>query len=128
MERTSMQRDIVLAELQHLKSHVTADEVFDRIKKKYQRISRSTVYRNLQRLCEKGLIRKRSIPGQADVYDSICTNHYHIRCERCGRVFDVDMEYMDDIGKKIRDKRGFTFLTHDIIFTGICPDCQKKIQ
>lgn len=126
MERTSIQRDIVLEEIRHLKSHITADELFNDIKQKYQHISRSTVYRNLQWLCDKGMLRKRSIPGQADVYDAICTNHYHVRCATCGRVFDVDMPYMDDIGAHIKDRRGFTFLSHDIIFTGICPECQKK--
>ena len=56
----------------------------------------------------------------------ICSTHYHIRCCKCDRVFDVDMEEISDLRDKVKDKHGFNFLNYDIIFQGICPDCQKE--
>ena len=66
------------------------------------------------------------VPGGPDRYDHLCHDHYHARCLRCKRVFDVDMDYMPDLERSIRDAHGFMFSGHDIMFKGVCPDCQKK--
>ena len=50
----------------------------------------------------------------------------YIRCEKCGRVFDVDMAYITGLEKNITDTHGFTFTGYDILFRGICPECQDK--
>lgn len=125
-ERNTVQREIITAAVKKLKIHATADEIFELIAKEHPAVSRSTVYRNLQRLCKKGELRKREMPGQADVYDSICTNHYHVKCVKCGGIFDVDMDYINDLERCIKDTHDFTFISHDIIFSGICPNCNKK--
>ena len=93
MKRNTIQSSLVLETVRKLQCHATADEVYSEIIKTYPTISRGTVYRNLQRLCETGEIRKREIPDGADRFDHLCDDHYHIRCVKCGRVFDVDMEY-----------------------------------
>ncbi|MDD2214128.1 MAG: transcriptional repressor [Oscillospiraceae bacterium] len=126
MERNTIQRDIVMTVLKKLNNHATADEIYAAVRHEHPAISRSTVYRNLQWFCDKGQLRKREIPGQADVYDQICTNHYHVRCSRCGRIFDVDMDYIPGLEQAIKDPHGFRFTGHDIIFTGVCPDCQSR--
>ena len=125
-KRHTIQCTLVLEALNKLQYHVTADEIYNEIVKEHPNISKGTVYRNLQRLCEMGEIRKREIPGGADRFDLICSNHYHVRCVKCGRVFDVDMEYITDIEKSIKDTHGFVFTGHDIEFKGICPECKNQ--
>jgi len=125
-KRHTIQCTLVLEALNKLQYHVTADEIYNEIVKEHPNISKGTVYRNLQRLCEMGEIRKREIPGGADRFDLICSNHYHVRCVKCGRVFDVDMEYITDIEKSIKDTHGFVFTGHDIVFKGICPECKNQ--
>ncbi|MCI5744689.1 MAG: transcriptional repressor [Erysipelotrichaceae bacterium] len=126
MMRNTIQRNIVLQTIQRLKSHPTADEVYDEIKTMYPNISRATVYRNLNVLSSLGEIRKLEIPGGPDRFDHWCENHCHVRCEKCGKLFDVDMNFIDGLDKKIKDNHGFTFNGYQIIFKGICPSCQKK--
>jgi Fur family ferric uptake transcriptional regulator/Fur family peroxide stress response transcriptional regulator len=116
----------VLETVRKLKCHAAADEIYSELVKEHQNISRGTVYRNLRRLCETGNIRKREIPGEADRFDHICSNHYHAKCIKCGRVFDVDMEYIVDMNKFIKDTHGFEFTGHDIVFKGICSKCKRK--
>lgn len=125
MERNTIQRAIVLDAVKRLQSHATADEVYEQVARQHPSISRSTVYRNLQKLCDAGLIRKRVIPNKADCYDHICSDHYHVHCLRCDRVFDVDMDHIAHLESAIKDKHGFVFTGHDIIFTGICPECAR---
>lgn len=124
-KRNTVQRALVLEAVRELKCHATADEVYRLIVSRHPDISRATVYRNLNLLSEMGEISRREVPGGADRYDHLCHDHYHARCVRCGRVFDVDMAFMADLEVRIEDTRGFTFTGHDIVFKGICPECNQ---
>ncbi len=124
--RQTIQADMVLNAVCQLADHPTADEVYDRIRQDYPHISRATVYRNLNRLASQGAIRKLAIPQGADRFDHISQKHYHIRCEKCGRLYDVKMDVIGDMIDRIKDKQGFKFNDCDIIFQGVCPQCLKE--
>ena len=124
--RNTIQRTLVLEAVNRLQCHATADEIYAEIAKEHPHSSRATVYRNLDLLAELGEIRKLEIPGAADRFDHRCHDHCHVRCETCGRVFDVDMEYVAGLEQNIRDAHGFAFTGYDILFRGIGPECRKK--
>ena len=126
IKRKTIQCALVLETVRRLRRHVTADEVFEEISKEHPNIGRGTVYRNLQRLCEQGEIRKIEVPEGADCYDHILPPHYHIRCIKCGKMFDVDMPYINNLEENVKDLHGFTEVSHDIMFKGICSDCLKR--
>lgn len=125
IKRNTIQRLLVFEAVNKLQCHATADEIYETIAKEHPNISRATVYRNLNLLSETGEIRKMEIPGGADRFDHQCHDHCHVKCEKCGRVFDVDMEYVTGLEKNINNNHGFMFTGYDILFRGICPDCQK---
>lgn len=122
--RNTIQRSLVFEAVGRLQCHATADEVYAEIIKEHPTIGRGTVYRNLNQLAEQGEIRKIEVPGGADRYDHRCDDHYHARCLTCGRAFDVDMEYIAGLEKAIKDSHGFEVSGHDIMFRGVCTDCQ----
>ena len=124
--RNTIQKELVLKAVNELKRHVTADEVYDFIKKDYPTIGKGTVYRNLGVLVEEGLVRKVEIPDGPDRFDFTLKNHYHVRCVKCGEVFDVDMDVITDLEERIRDTHGMEFLSYDISFKGVCPTCREK--
>ena len=126
MQRNTLQRSLVLEMVQNLKSHSTAEEVYNAVSAKYPNISKTTVYRNLNELAKAGKIRKIEIPSEADHFDYICSEHYHIRCLSCGKVYDVDMEYINNLQNSIQNAHGFVISGYDLIFKGICLECQKK--
>lgn len=128
IKRNTIQCSLVLDTVNRLGCHATADEIYDEIVREHPHISRGTVYRNLNRLTKEGRIRRLAIPDGADRFDHLCHEHYHVRCEKCGRVFDVDMELVSDLEKRIRETHGFEFTGYDIIFRGICPDCRKNSE
>ena len=125
IKRNTIQRSLVFEAVNKLQCHATADEIYQTIMKEHPNISRATVYRNLKLLSETGEIRKMEIPGGPDRFDHRIQEHCHVRCEKCGRVFDVDMEYITGLEKNITESHGFAFTGYDILFRGICPDCQK---
>ncbi|MCQ2508592.1 MAG: transcriptional repressor [Dorea sp.] len=123
--RNTLQREIVLQAVRALHGHVTADQVFELVRKNHPSVSKGTVYRNLGILAEAGEIRKVEIPDGSDRFDFTLKEHYHVRCVKCGKVEDVDMDVIDDMFDRIHDTHGMQFLIYDILFKGICPDCQE---
>ena len=126
--RNTVQRAMVYEAVNRLKSHATAAEIYEVISAEHPSVSRGTVYRNLNQLAEEGEIRKIEVPGGPDRYDHRCHNHYHARCLSCGRLFDIEMAYIAGLEKAITDAHGFSISGHDILFNGLCPNCQQKAQ
>ena len=126
VKRNTIQRALVLETVNKLQNHATADEIYEAIISEHPNISRATVYRNLKLLSEMGEIRRLEIPGGPDRFDPRVHNHCHVKCEKCGRLFDVDMDYISGLENNIRDSHGFDFTGYDIIFRGICPECKEK--
>ena len=120
--RNTIQKALILRAVCELKRHLTADEVYEFVKRDHPSIGKGTVYRNLAILTEEGAIRKVEVPDGSDTLK----NHYHVRCVKCGEVFDVDMDEIPDLQKKIHDTHGMEFLTYDIFFKGICPECRAQ--
>ena len=110
MKRNTIQRQLVIAAVRFLADHPTADEVYER----------------LNSLVESGLLNKVSVPSGADRFDHMLTKHYHIKCSGCGKFMNVDnMDYMEDLDEKVAAVTGFKMQNHDIVFNGLCPECQK---
>lgn len=124
--RNTIQKALILRAVCELKRHLTSDEVYEFVKKDHPSIGKGTVYRNLAILTEEGAIRKVEVPDGSDRFDFTLKNHYHVRCVKCGEVFDVDMDEIPDLQKKIHDTHGMEFLTYDIFFKGICPECRAQ--
>jgi Fur family ferric uptake transcriptional regulator len=61
--RLTSQRQVILEELKKVKSHPTANEVYDMVRKRLPRIGLGTVYRNLDLLAERGIIKKLEVGG-----------------------------------------------------------------
>ncbi|MBO5227249.1 MAG: transcriptional repressor [Ruminococcus sp.] len=122
--RNTLQRRIVLETVQNMTNHPDADTVYEKISKEHPLVSKATVYRNLKILAKQGLILHIPMLDGADCFDFNCLPHYHIKCRKCGGVFDVDLPYQKDICSKINRKRGFIIESHQIVFSGVCPDCQ----
>lgn len=126
--RNTIQKELVQNAVYEMKKHVTANEVYDFIKKDYPTIGKGTVYRNLDILAEEGAIRKVEVPEGPNRFDPTLKNHYHVKCIKCGEVSDVDMDEIPDLLKKIHDTHGIDFLEYDISFKGICPKCREDKQ
>lgn len=124
--RNTIQRTLVLESINRMKSHPTADEVYEDVVEKYPSISRATVYRNLNLLAQMGKIRRLEVPGSPDHYDHIVPRHCHVKCDICGRLYDVDMDFVKGLEQGIRDTHGFDFTDYEIIFHGTCPTCKRQ--
>ncbi len=130
MIRLTTQRQIILEELAKVKTHPTAGEVYDMVRKRLPRIGLGTVYRNLELMAENGMIAKLEVGGTQKRFDATTEAHYHIRCSCCGRVDDVDIPVIDSLVDAAAEHSSYQILGHRVEFTGICSTCseQEKIQ
>jgi len=125
MMRLTTQRQIILEELAKVKTHPTASELYDMVRKRLPRIGLGTVYRNLELMAENGMILKLEVGGTQKRFDATTDTHYHIRCSNCGKVDDIDTPVMDELVREAAASSSYQVLGHHVEFSGICPGCQK---
>ena len=125
--RMTRQRMVILEEVRKdLDRHLTADEVYEEVRKRLPRISLGTVYRNLEILAELGKIQKLELSGSVKRFDGNPQRHYHIRCMRCGRVDNAPVAPLRQIEDRLYGATVYTILGHRLEFEGFCPQCSEK--
>ena len=124
--RMTRQRRVILEELQKLRAHPSADEVYEIVRKKIPRISLGTVYRNLEILSELGKIQKLELGGTLKRFDWDIKKHYHIRCINCDRVDNAPMSFMKNMENSLSRATDYKIMDHQLEFLGLCPACMNK--
>ena len=110
--------DIVAASHEHL----TVNQIYERLKDRYPKVVPATVYNNVNKLWESGLIRKVSIEGMPDRYDGV-QKHDHLVCKKCGKIIDISF---DDLTAPLRSQLGEDFLFYDLKVYYLCPECREE--
>ena len=121
--RLTSQRQVILEELRKVKSHPTANDIYDMVRKRLPRIGLGTVYRNLDLLAGRGIIKKLQVGGEQKRFDGDISQHYHIRCVDCGCVEDIAVERHADLDKNAAACCDYKVLDHHVQFNGICGKC-----
>ena len=124
--RMTSQREIILKELQESHQHLTADELYERVKKFMPRISLATVYRNLETLSEAGIIGKLEISGRQKRFDADVHPHDHIFCLQCHRVDNIEFDRNLVNPAAVASDKGYRITGYRVEFKGICSSCRNN--
>lgn len=125
LRRSTKQRAEVYNTVMKHFDHPTAEEIYLDISQTDPRMSKGTVYRNLNILSEDEEITHVRVPG-SDRFDRRLDNHYHVICSSCGKVIDAPFEYDFNIDSLIQEKTGFDIKRHRLLFEGLCEKCKKE--
>ena len=83
----------------------------------------STVFRAVSGMEKEGVIQRIDL-GDGKVHFELSEAHHeHIRCESCGRVVEVPGCVLDDAAASVKSSTGFRVTSHQLLFTGVCPEC-----
>ncbi len=126
LQRLTKQRKVILEVLKNIRTHPTADEVYQMVKKTVPNMSLGTVYRNLEILSQCGLIRKIETGGGPKRFDGNINDHQHVRCIECGRLDDIQCESLDLRNEISGIHCGYEIVDCNVEFLGICPRCQER--
>lgn len=121
--KTSKQRDAILSVLQGTTSHPSADWIYENVKLDFPKISLGTVYRNLSLLTDLNVIMKLDVGDGVDRYDANYTPHYHLFCNNCGRLIDLNLPYNSTLDKDAEKTDSVKINYHSLIFNGLCQEC-----
>ena len=90
----------------------------------------STVFRNLEKLTEIGILEEISISGEKRNFYAIrpgfeiSHHHHHIVCGNCKTVIHMDFCMPVALFRKVEKETGFQVTGHQLEFSGICQNCQ----
>ena len=124
-QRSSRQRSAVYADLLSRYDHPTADEVYFSVKKELPNISLATVYRNLKMLESEGLI-LRITTDDSDRFDGHTQNHYHLMCDKCKKVSDLNIRSGFDLNTLPDNEFQGEIRSHALLFFGLCENCKQN--
>jgi Fur family transcriptional regulator, peroxide stress response regulator len=124
--RNTRQRQIILEELKKVRSHPTADQVYEMVRMRLPNISLGTVYRNLEILSTQGQIQKLEFGRTQKRFDGTPENHYHFRCVDCGKIYDVPIAAIDNLDHLLDESSGFEVQGHNLELFGVCPHCRRQ--
>lgn len=122
-ERLTNQKQFIFDYLASVRIHPNAEKIYDEVKKMLPRISMGTVYRNLQNMVKKGLVRE--IPLSIKRYDANVMCHPHFICKKCNSVYDINIKLCSMLAKKKIPNVGL-IEEHKIYFSGTCLKCLRK--
>jgi len=106
-------------------NHPTAEQIYVDVRSKDKRISRGTVYRNLNVLVSEGHIQQVKTAA-VDHYEAKPEKHQHVICSSCGQIEDVLLPYDEALDSNVSQISGYVITRHRSIFEGICPKCRSK--
>ena len=102
--------------------HPGVHQIYEKLKVAHPGVVLATVYNNLNRMWDSGLIRKISVEGMPDRYD-IPRKHDHLVCRHCGKIMDVSLE---DLTASLRSQLGQDFLFYDLKVFCLCRECMGE--
>jgi Fe2+ or Zn2+ uptake regulation protein len=94
------QRIAVVEFILNTRTHPSADEVLENVRKECPTISRATVYNTLNLLAEKGMLKAQILTEGKTVFDANTERHHHFIDEKSGKIYDIPWGALKVSGEK----------------------------
>lgn len=126
-QRVTSERLALFDEIFSQHGHIDAEELLGAMKARSLKISRATVYRNLDLLVECGLARKQRLGSRGFLYEHVHPGqqHDHLVCTGCGRVVEFVSPGIAALQAEICRAHGFVPTRHTLQITGLCNACAQ---
>lgn len=117
-------------------AHITVNDVCDHFKARGLPIGQTTVYRQLERMVDEGLVEKYIIDsGTPACFEYLGENAhggnevcFHCKCERCGLLIHLHCEELAGIRAHLAEEHGFALNPMRTVFYGLCENCRKELS
>ena len=125
--KSTRQRDLIAGEFLKSTEHVTAEELYRIVSKKYTNIGFTTVYRTLKLLARSGLAAERVFADNLTRYEPLSADdhHDHLICLNCGSITEFENTKIERLQELIAKEFGFNTVTHKMELYGYCKICRK---
>lgn len=105
--------------------HLSVEDIQARIADKNLRVHQSTIYRVLSTLTTLGMVRTLA-KGRQKLYEwkRDETHHGHLTCIICGKTFEFQQDYLDDIAAQVCARFGYEFDRIEYVVRSLCESCR----
>jgi len=132
--RATEARCRILELLYDTHEHYTPEEMLDALRERGKPLSIATLYQNLQKLSEAGIIARFVGPDGHTRYDVNTKPHHHLVCKICGRMVDVGVEGpLDELRpvalfeEEQKEVAAWRVEETHLELHGVCPECQARL-
>ena len=125
---TPSKQSLIQLFLDNQNRHIPLKQVQDHIVGQLPGVDRTTVYRNLEKFVEIGVIQELDLPLKGKVYQFIfekAVHHYYI-CKSCGKMHKGDEDLFAKIERALKDIHGFSKANLSVVFYGLCSRCETR--
>ena len=122
--RPSVQRLAIFEYVRQSCEHPTAEVVYEALCDELGSLSLTTVYNTLKLFVDAGLISMLTIDDTFRCFDGNRCCHAHFRCDRCGRIVDLQMK--KDFLSLVEGLDAYSINDAQLYLKGLCPVCKNK--
>lgn len=107
--------------------HIDADRLYEEMRRKGRKISRASVYRNLDLLAACGLVRRYRLDQSRNLYEHIHAGlqHDHLVCRECGRLVEFVSPGIRALQRELCQAHGFDPADTSVQVVGRCITCKR---
>jgi Fur family ferric uptake transcriptional regulator len=129
LKYTSERKSIVKAMFSFYK-HFDVEELFEKLRKQGNNVSRATIYRTIPLLIQSGLITETLRCQDKISYENVFNkkHHDHLLCVKCGKIIEFYNEKIEKLQEEVCRQHNFVPIEHRLGIKGYCEDCYKKIK
>ena len=124
-EITGRQKQL-LEKLEKCDDELTGQELHRQLHQGEKIMGLATVYRNLQVLVKKGLVRSRHLPTGEVLYTPVERDIHHLTCVDCGETSSLEGCPMKTMNIPHKTSKKYELLFHTLEFFGLCQECLAK--
>jgi len=123
--KATRQRDEIVRALWEAGTHLTVDELYQRVRRENPRIGYATVYRTLRLLAESGWASARRFGERTARFEHRTEgeHHDHLICRGCGKIQEFENDRLEALQERIARREGFRVLDHKLELYGYCRSC-----
>lgn len=128
--KMTRQRELLVRTFLETDGHLSADELFELVKQRDEKLGFATVFRTLKALTECKLARETDLSDGRTRFEKLYKrpDHHHIVCEKCNKTIEFYSPELEELEEEILAKYHVKARRQRLQIFGICEDCQNKRQ
>ena len=127
--RVTPQREMILSAFAQGHSHMTAEQILEKVHELSPTVNIATIYRNLDMLREADILTVTVLPGQPLAWELASSHpHHHLVCDHCHGVEQIPDEIISDLSARLLEQHGFHANLKHLALSGTCSACAEHMK
>lgn len=123
--KVTAQRVAIVRALTSDRTHPTAEEIYEWVRREYPMMSPATVYKTLDLLKKINTVRELGFAEGGARFDPNMNLHINLVCVKCGTIEDLNERLLKDLKERVATASNYRITGHRIEFYGYCSRCQR---